>query len=115
MRLTVERWQKELITKYPNEKFSFYDFKLESRSNSFPLVYYLYFTKKVDPSGRKIGVTLLSEKEDFPFESVTDGTTGYQLFVLSGSDSALEEAGWFNINPGHVYNSTENWRKSSGK
>lgn len=115
LRTTVERWQSLIFNKFPNEKFSFYDYNLDSRSTSFPLVYYIYFQNKVAGEGRKIGIVKPAKEYSFPYEFLIDTTTGYRLYVLSGSQESLEAEGWFSINPREVYESTQNWKKLSEK
>lgn len=111
-RQIVRIWQEKLIKKYPNDKFVFYDYKYKYRDVSVPLVLYMYYDGKIDNGGRKIGIGVGTDREPIYNKVVIGEKGGYQLFDLDASNSAtLERAGWINVNPSYIYNSTENWRK----
>ncbi len=112
----VQIWQEKLIRKYPSDKFVFYDYKYKYRDVSVPLVLYMYYDGKIDNGGRKIGIGVTTDREPIYNNAAIGEKGGYQLFDLEASTSAaLEKAGWINVNPSYIYNSTENWRKLSGK
>ena len=110
-RLMIQNWRSALLEQYPDNKFSFYDYKFESKNISFPFVYFMYAEDKIDDDAIKIGVALVSKVDEFPFEKISDGSGGYQVFVLNGLQKDLEQEGWRKINPDYVYNSVERWRQ----
>lgn len=107
----VAGWQKELDKKYPGEKFVFYDYKYGYRNISVPLVLYLYYGGKTDNNARRIGIGISTDRDPIYNKVLLGGKGGYQFFDLNASTSAqIDDAGWVNVNPSYIYNSTENWR-----
>lgn len=115
-RKIVKIWQRQLYKSYPGQKFSVYDYRYKYVDKSVPFVLYLYQEGKVSNNGVKIGLVIQTAKENFSNKVVAGSKDGYEFIALGSSSSAsLEKLNWVNVNPSYIYNSTENWRKLSGK
>lgn len=103
-------WSKELVRKYPNNKFAVYDHKYITKEKSLSLVLYLDRLKKIDDNGIKIGLTISTPGAKFVFPPIIGKKGEYQVFNLNSSNSSqLSNEGWFLLNPSQIYNSTEEW------
>jgi hypothetical protein len=104
-------WLELLTSKYPEQKFSLYDYKYSSASYSLPLVFYLQFSGKLSDSGYRIGLTSKQEVLVENIHPVIKGNKGgFILLDLQGSSSAsLKKNGWAFVNPSVVYRATEEW------
>lgn len=112
----LKLWREELSYHYPHEKFTIYDLSYKYRDKSVPLSFFMYYDEKVDDEGKKIGLAVQTPKVIIARKTIVGEEGGYQIFDLNSSSSAaLERAGWINVNPSYIYNSTQNWRKLSGK
>lgn len=109
----AKAWEGVLRKKYPNDKFAIYDFALDHKAKSLPLVLYLSTHRKTNDDGRKIGVFVFYDKskEEYVHHRTIYGQKGgYQMLDLSASSSAeLQKAGWAPVNPSYIYNSVEKW------
>jgi hypothetical protein len=109
----AEKQIQVLVKKYPNDKFTLFDYKRRFAEVSLPLSMYLYSRGKVDDSGLRVGISAATsaaalEFSDFP---AIEGKPGdFQLLDLSKlSKAELVKAGWVIVNPSFIYNSVENW------
>ena len=103
-----------LYERYPNEKFSIYDYDSNNTSTSMSLVLVLYLDNRTSNEGKKIGAYRLTKDSSFVFD--TPPLYGYfgglQLYDISASESSrLVELGWDNQDPETVYNRTQFWFK----
>ncbi len=106
----ADTWSKELVRKYPNNKFAVYDYKYVTKEKSLSLVLYLDRLKKIDDNGIKVGLTISTPGAKFVFPPIIGKKGEYQVFNLNSSNSSqLSKEGWFLLNPSLIYNSTEEW------
>lgn len=107
----VQEWKNMLYQQFPNNKFALYDLNYARRDKSLPLVLYLDADKRIDDSGKKIGMTITTSIVPLPYPAIFGEKGGYQLYDLSSSTSAeLGHAGWVFVNPSAIYKSTEEWQ-----
>jgi hypothetical protein len=108
--LQVKGWIKLLTTKYPGEKYDFYDYHYSGTAKSLPLILFLNQQNLISANGRKIGFGI-PEKSEVPFhQEIKENTVGYDLWDLSSSSSAiLQKAGWARINPDDIYRGATEW------
>ncbi len=107
----VQEWKTTLYQQYPKDRFAVYDLNYARRDKSLPLVLYLDADKRIDDSGKKIGIAIQTPTS--PVDNIPIiGTQGsYQWFDLSSSTSAeLSDFGWAFVNPSAIYKSTEEWQ-----
>ena len=106
----VDNWKNQLIKKYPDKKFTIYDFQQKNKSSSLPLSLYLDVDNKIDDKGTKVGLVIATSGARFAHPSIYGERMGWQLLDLSSSTSAeLLQEGWFNANPSAIYKETEEW------
>lgn len=108
--------KKEIVKKFPNQKFAIYAYKHEDTNMSYPLVLFVDAGQKINDNGRKIGLLRVSTKVESKFNNQKlqskSEKVGYQLFDLSNMSKAeLSKEEWMLINPSAVYNEIENWYK----
>ena len=110
----VTNIRNELIKKFPNEKFSVYDYKFSQANRSYPSVLYLSRDDKINDRGRKIGLANFNSndkmRQDLPL--IIEDKAGFQVYDLSSSTSAiLLRDKWIFVNPSEVYKTSEQWYK----
>ena len=112
--LRAEHWTNLLISTYPNEKISLFDYQYRSTSFSFPLIVYLYQEGRIDSSGHRIGFGS-GQKDLMVFhKELKENKVGFELWDLNSTPSAqLRKEEWSSINPSDVYYSTQEWYKDN--
>jgi hypothetical protein len=100
----------ELMTLFPGEKFSFYDWKYEEAGRSVPAALYMDEKHLLDPNGRKIGFSRHSP-EDSLMTPVISTASGMLIDYSSTTSAYLLENGWIGVNPWDIYRETEEWRE----
>lgn len=110
------RWTNDLIKKYPDKKFAFYDYRYEYSEKSLAFSLYMYNRGKIDDNGFRVGVVrnapdiILREITKFP---IIYNKSEVKLIDLNSSSSAdLVKNNWVFINPSGIYESTEGWYKN---
>jgi hypothetical protein len=99
-----------LMTMFPNETFSFYDWKYDTTTDSLPIVLYLDAQGLSSDTGRRIGVIRPQEKLKFNIPAIA--TFSSTLVDLSVFDrSQLIQSGWHDVNPNAIYHETEEWQE----
>lgn len=108
----IQDWKKNLLAKFPNEKFALYDYNHKTVDKSLPLALFLDGDSRIDDDGMKIGL-LIGASKLMPRRSVINGDEGaHQIVNLNSSTSAqLKNEGWVFVNPSAIYKSTEEWYK----
>ncbi len=102
----------KLIEKLPNEKFSVYLYEYQYSERGLPLVLFLDTVKRIDDSGKKIGLAVISSNDKVirKYPKLISNIGGIEVFDLTNaSTSALINENWVSINPSAVYESTEEW------
>lgn len=104
-----------LINKYPNTKFSVYDYDFKFVTNSYALVLYLNQDKIIDDEGMKIGFAVpdinSNMRKDFPRIFYQEGFP--EIYNLSSSNSAeLLREKWKFVNPSEIHKTTVEWYKN---
>ena len=110
--IQAEEWRDALINKFPNKKFSVYDYQYGNVNKSLPLVLFLENKNKVDDKGLKVGFFIATSKTDFNYPSIWGNRGGYQILNLEATSSAyLSKEGWAHVNTSQIYKSTVEWYK----
>lgn len=107
---TSMKIKKLLVEKYPNTKFTVYDYSYNTNGVSLPLVLYLYHEGLLSENGYKIGVGV-SDKEPITRHTVIDSSGFYTQDLNSSSSALLQEHGWGIVSPESIYNANINWNK----
>lgn len=116
--IVASTWQKQLIKKFPNQKFAVYNYKYFDPYLGYSLVMYLNAQGKIDDKGRKIGVANFEGgignhpkmRSDLPVLTKTENSGSYEIYDLDSSSSAtLIKDEWLFINPSEIYKSTVEW------
>lgn len=111
--IQAKQFSKFLELKYPNEKFSVYDYDHRTTNRSLPMVLYLQTHGRMSDNGRKIGYGLKIPKNAYllqPYPVIYGEQWSDQLFDLSASKSGdLIKAKWEDVNPAALYNSVQYW------
>lgn len=101
------------INKFPNQKFSVYDYNLKTVHRSVPLVMYLMKKDLIDNSGRKIGLVVATNSamlEKFNSPLIAEAVGDLVLLDLNNYDEKkLEDMKWHPVNPSYIYRSVEEW------
>ncbi len=111
----IEQFKRELVSRYPNSGFSFYDYKFNTRDKSVSLVLSLYRDGLIDSKGEKMGFVIAGPRTNVQqFHEPVVGKLGdYQIYDLKASNSAqIEKDEWALINPENIYNSVQYWYKN---
>ncbi len=107
----VSLWKKQLIDKFPLEKFALYDHSYNTSGMSAPLSLFLDVDNRIDPNGRKIGLGIATISGQFNVPVIVGDEAGYQIVDLSASSSAeLSKEKWIPMTRQSVYKATEEWR-----
>ncbi len=106
--------KQELLQKFPNQKFSVYDYKFSQVNRSYPFVMYMSKDNKIDDGGMKIGLANFNSndkmRKDLPI--IINDKLGFQVYDLSSSTSAiLLRDKWIFVDPSEVYKTSEEWYK----
>lgn len=110
--IQVGIWKEILLDKFPNKKFSVYDYQYKHVNKSLPLVLFLESQKRIDDKGLRIGLYIATSETDFSYPVIIGGRGGYQILNLektSSADLSMEE--WAHVNPSQIYKSTVQWYK----
>jgi hypothetical protein len=99
-----------LTVKFPDEKFSLYDWSYISTTDSLPIVLYLEEQGLISETGHKIGVIRTKEKADFDIPIIATFSSTIVDLSASGS-SQLFRLDWHDINPDSIYHETEEWQQ----
>jgi hypothetical protein len=102
-----------LIKKYPNEKFSLYDYDYKTGEQSLPIVMYLYSKGRISENGRKIGYTVKVPKTainliNYPVIYGEQWSAQY-LDLTKFTDKELLKTKWKKITPKEIYDSVQFW------
>jgi hypothetical protein len=113
-------YMNDLRNKFPQRKFSLYDYGFKNVSISYPTVMYLMKNELADSAGKKIGFADATNSAQFKERNapLIEGEAIGGPFMMDLSeytDKELDEMGWFPINPDVVYNSVERWIYSENK
>lgn len=103
-------WKNELVAKYPDKKFAFYNFQNRDPIRSLILSLLLDTENRIDDNGLKIGLTneiLIDKKYDILLE-----IDKYYRFVnLERASKDYMENNYYFYNPSGVYHSNQEWFK----
>lgn len=110
--IQAKEWRETLINKFPNRKFSVYDYQYRNVHKSLPLVLFLESKNKVDDKGLKVGFYIATSKTNFEYPSILGNRGEYQILNLEATSSAhLRKEGWAFVNTSQIYKSTVEWYK----
>lgn len=110
--MLVNAWVKNLIERFPNNKFAVYDYQYKNIDKSLPLVLFLDSVGKIKDEGIKLGFYIATSKTHFVYPSIVGRRGGYQILDLESTTSAhLAKEEWAFINPSQIYRSTVEWYK----
>jgi hypothetical protein len=99
-----------LEQKYPDQKFSIYDYKHENSGYSLPLSLLLRSKNKLDTNGIKIGVNCYGK--DCPAKAYSILNQPVRIFNLSAVSPAKfdrKKGVWINVNASSVYDDQVGW------
>lgn len=97
--------------KYPNQAISLYDYKGKSERHSLSLSLLLDETVPVNDTGVKLGHYATNSAQLYNYPLVFDFDFIKFFDLSSKTDQELQDEGWANENPSHVYHSVEEWYK----
>ncbi len=107
----AEKNRSVLVERYPNTKFTIYDYKFQTPGISQPLALYLDEKNKVDDGGKKIGVSSVLIANLFLPVIYNEEGAYYIVDVSSLSEKELLVSGWESVNPSAVYRNVQEWYK----
>jgi 4-amino-4-deoxy-L-arabinose transferase-like glycosyltransferase len=96
----------QIISKYPNQKFSVYDYNWQNSYLSQPLSFLLQVENKIDKHGLPIGFN-----KEQPYEQITL-MGGQPLYNLSSAADLSPQSGWVNVNQANMYDDLMKWSKT---
>ncbi len=100
---------KALIKKYPNTKFSVFDYKAHYSYHSQPLSFFLQHEGKIDPNGMKVGFSCNEQcNQNFP-ELTT--FVDRPILDLSSEPELTQKNNWVNVNQKSMYDDLIGWSK----
>jgi len=99
---SLQKAKASLITKFPNDKFNFYNHSDSFIAASYAMSYFTNFDGKVSSDGLDLGVCT----SDCPEGEVIVETYDFRIIKLEG---VLDN--WFSVDPKVVYSSMEEWWK----
>jgi 4-amino-4-deoxy-L-arabinose transferase-like glycosyltransferase len=100
---------KKLIERYPDQKFSVYDYKAHYSYNSQPLSFFLQHQDKIDPNGMKIGFSCNEEcSQNFPNIVIF---IDRPILDLSSETNLTQQNNWVNVNQKSMYDDLIGWSK----
>lgn len=106
-------WTGVLTHKYQGKKFDVYTVGDPPNGKAISLVLYLDSVDKIDDNGYKIGFGETPKHESTYYSLIKENTNGYDLWDIESTSAAeLKRAGWYNINPSYIYNTTTQWYKT---
>lgn len=108
--MQAEKNRSILIERYPNKKFTVYDYRFKTPGISQPLALYLDEKSKIDDNGKKIGV-IASLPTDISLTAIYKEGSYYILDLSSLSDEELFVSGWESVNPSAIYRNVQEWYK----
>lgn len=102
-----------LIQRYPNTRFTLFDYDHKTVAKSYPVALLLYQDHRITENGHPIGFTFeIPEIGANNWEYVYRGFTGIRVIDLEGSTSAqLTQDKWELVSPKSMYDATEYWYK----
>lgn len=108
----IIRVETTLIHRYPNQKFSLYDYKWQSSDQSYPLSAFLKEKDKTDKKGVPIGIIWGSITYPKKLKVIT--TIQKDLVVDLQNDSSLltNQSKWVNVNRERIYDDLMRWSKT---
>ena len=98
---------KLLSDKYPNTKFSIYDFKYKMYTASMPLSLRMSFEGKIDPNGKRIGISCYGKGCPKGLPVINEGFYIVDLSKVKRQD--FERKIWINVNQVFVYDDLIGW------
>lgn len=104
-------WVGVLHNRFPDSKFSVYDYQRQTVGSSIVLSLYLDIKQKISTTDKKLAMM------SYPPQTTMSADLVYfdsqrTIYDVSASDSAtLEKLGWSRINPEDIYNETEFWKE----
>lgn len=106
----ADYWKDLLITKYPNQKFSIYDYRYESAAYSLPLVLFLIQEGKFDNNGYRIGFSNDRIELKRAYKKIEGNKMGFHLWDLNRiSKKDLSRKQWAFMSPREIYHATQDW------
>ncbi|MBU3978577.1 glycosyltransferase family 39 protein [Patescibacteria group bacterium] len=113
MKLILNKTVILLIKKYPNTKFTIYDYHNRSGSMSQPLSLWLKMHDRTDPRGMPIGFVCWSKECPQNLPKIT--TLGYNTIVQMQNikDRDVKSSGWVNVNQESMYDDLIGWSKKN--
>ncbi len=112
-KLILDKTVKFLIKKYPDTKFTIYDYHNRSGSMSQPLSLWLKMQDRTDPRGMPIGLVCWSKECAQNLPNIT--TLGYNTIVdmRKVKDRDIKSSGWINVNQESMYDDLIGWSKKN--
>lgn len=99
-----------LSKKYPNTKFSIYDYKYNLYTSSMPLSLIMGFQGKIDANGKKIGVSCIGKGcPNNPPTITKDFLVIVDLQNVKKADFNKNNQVWVNVNQASVYDDLIGW------
>jgi len=103
-----------LINRYPQAKFSLFNYTMQNLDKGLSLSLFLDVRGKIDSKGEQIGFAVIGSPvhHQILFDGPPD--SGLRIYDVRGtSKEALKKEGFVPINPEEVYASVEQWYKNS--
>lgn len=112
-KLTLDKKVKFFTKKYPNTKFTIYDYRNRSGGLSQPLSLWLKMQDRTDPHGMPIGFVCWSK--DCPQNLPEITTLGHNTIVdmQKVKNRDIKSSGWVNVNQESMYDDLIGWSKKN--
>lgn len=99
----VKGWERELIKKFPGNKFAVYDYRSVTKDKTASLALVLAADDLIDDEGIKIGIS----RDPTTISEATFFKKGYYLTNISEIKKEGDE--WLFLNPSEIWKVTEEW------
>lgn len=104
---SFERTIDRLVQKYPNQKFTVYDYKASFSAMNQPLALFLSRRHLTDPNGMPIGILCYKKCPKYPM--ITPYTNYYVADLRKEKNIKRENPLWVDVNPEGVYDDLIGW------
>ena len=101
-----------IIKKYPNQKFTIYDYEWKNSHISQPISLLLFKENRIDAYGIPIGITKNNKTQNSTIEYQIAYIGDTNLLDLSQYPKLKQDKKWVNVNPQSMYDDLMKWSKT---
>lgn len=106
-----EKAENVIIAKFPDSKFSIFDYNWQYSDVSYGLMAFLKQKNKIDDKGMPIGVICLEGRKCWPGSPPIASLLDTKVIELRENPDFLTGKSWGNVNQAHIYDDLMQWQK----